>query len=108
MEVASMSLYVDFQTRIQESDIEEAIEILHDILEQGIDMKRVTACFVEPASASLQLRFATPHAVICLDSLTQLLNVIPAKDQAYFLQGFKQTAKPVPSVPKDGATCRMS
>ena len=83
-----MTLYADLQTRIQESDAQEAIEILQEIWEQEVDRDKLTACFVEPASASLQLRFDTPHAMICLDSLFQLLDMIPSKDRLFFVQWY--------------------
>jgi len=81
-----MSLYSDLQKKIQDADAEEALEILQSICEQGVDTGCLAACFVEPAAASLQLRFDTPHAVICLDSLFQLLDLIPSRDRVYFLQ----------------------
>jgi len=96
-----MTLYVDFQKRIQESDAEEAIEILQDIWGQGIDMDRLTACFVEPAATSLQLRFDNPHALICLDSLLQLLDLIPAKDRLYFVQWFVRHLSGLPRLSLD-------
>ncbi len=83
-----MSLYLDLERRIQESDAEEAVEILQGIWDQGIDLERLTASFLEPAATSLQLRFDTPHALICLDSLIQLLNAIPSNDHFHFLQWF--------------------
>lgn len=98
MEVNFMSLYVDLQRKIQESYAEEAIEILQSTWEQGIEMDRLTACFVEPASANLQLRFDTPHAMICLDSLFQLLDLIPSKDRLYFLQWFVRYLSGLPKL----------
>jgi hypothetical protein len=96
-----MSLYVDLQRRIFESDSEEAIEILQSIWEQRADMGQLTACFLEPASASLQLRFDTPHAMICLDSLSQLLEMIPSKDHLYFLEGFVRYLSGLPKISID-------
>lgn len=96
-----MSLYVDLQGKIQESDAEEAIEILQSIWEQGIDMANLTACFVKPASASLQLRFDTAHAMICLDSLLQLLRLIPTNDHPYFLQAFVRYLSGLPRLSLD-------
>ena len=96
-----MSLYVDLQRRIYESDSEEAIEILQSIWEQRADMGQLTACFLEPASASLQLRFDTPHAMICLDSLSQLLEMIPSRDHLYFLEGFVRYLSGLPKISID-------
>lgn len=83
-----MSLYLDLERRIQESDADKAVEILQGIWDQGINMNRLMASFLEPAATSLQLRFDTPHALICLDSLIQLLRAIPSDDHLYFLQWF--------------------
>lgn len=88
LEVSGMALYADLKARIRESDTEEAIEILQDMWEQEVDMRRLTACLVEPASASLQLRFDTPHAMICLDSLFQLLDMIPSRDRLFFVEWY--------------------
>ena len=93
-----MTLYADLQARIQESDAQEAIEILEDIWEQKVDMDKLTACLVEPASASLQLRFDTPHAMICLDSLLQLLNVIPSKDRLFLVQWYVRYLSGLPKL----------
>jgi hypothetical protein len=93
-----MSLYADLYQRIQESDTDQAIETLQSIWEQGIDMDHLIACFVEPGSASLQLRFDTPHALICLDSLSQLLEVIPSKDHLFFLEGFVRYLSGLPKL----------
>jgi hypothetical protein len=101
MEEDFMALYIDLQERIQESDVDEAIEILQSIWEQGIDMNQVIACFIEPASTSLQLRFDTPHAIICLDSLSQLLEMIPSNDLLHFLQGFVRYLSGVPKLSLD-------
>ncbi len=98
MEVNLMSLYFDLQKKIQESEGEEAIEILQSICEQGVDTGQLTACFVEPAAASLQLRFDTPHAMICLDSLLQLLNLIPSKDRLHFLEWFVRYLSGLPKM----------
>ncbi len=93
-----MSLYPDLQRRIQEAEAEEAIEILHSLWEQGIDTNSLTACLVEPAAASLQLRFDTPHAMICLDSLLQLLDLIPPPDRLYFLEWFVRYLSGLPKL----------
>jgi len=96
-----MTLYADLQTKIQESDAEEAIEILHDMWEQEVDMGRLTSCLVEPASASLQLRFDTPHAMICLDSLLQLLDIIPSRDRLFFVEWYVRYLSGLPKLSLD-------
>jgi len=91
-----MSLYLDFERRIQESDAKEAVEILQGIWDQGINMDRLMASLLEPAATSLQLRFDTPHALICLDSFIQLLHAIPSNDHLYFLQWFARYLSGLP------------
>ncbi len=93
-----MSRYPDLQRKIQEAEVEEAVEVLQSIWEEGIDPDRLTACFVEPAAASLQLRFDTPHAMICLDSLLQLLDLIPSADHLYFLESFVRYLSSLPKL----------
>lgn len=97
-EVNLVSLYLDLQRKIEESDAREATEILQSLYEQGIDRDSLRACFVEPAAESLQLKFDTPHAMICLDSLFQLLDVIPSANHPYFLEWFVRYLSGLPKL----------
>ncbi|NIQ38691.1 MAG: hypothetical protein GTN81_08875 [Proteobacteria bacterium] len=93
-----MSLYFDLQERIQTARTEEATEILQSIWEEGIDLDRLTDCLIEPAAANLQLRFDTPHAMICLDSVLQLLDVIPFEDRHYLVEWFVRYLSGLPKL----------
>lgn len=96
-----MSLYADLQQKIFESEGEEAVEILQTILEEGTDTEQLIASLAHPASASLQLRFDTPHAMIYLDSLSQLLDVVPPRDRPFFLGLFIRYLSSLPKLSFD-------